>query len=101
MMLGRSMAWGIRGRNSRLWWLSAGAVLLLVASVSPPPRLKLDPAGFEDAACFVWAPACLSVRPPAPAPAPVAKAPLPAPPSPGSAIRILVSIPQQKAWVFA
>ena len=94
------MAWGIRGRHSKLWWLSAGAVLLLVASVSPPPRLPLDPAVFEDAACFVSAASCLTV-PPAPAPAPAAKALLPAPPSPGSAVRILVSIPQQKAWVFA
>src|SRR3954468_14137999 len=101
MMLVRPMAWGIRGRHSRLWWLSAGAVLLLVASVSPPPRLKLDPAVFEDAACFVSPGSCLSIPPAAPAPPPVAKAPLPAPPSPGSAIRILVSIPQQKAWVFA
>ena len=94
------MAWGIRGRHSKLWWLSAGAVLLLVASVSPPPRLKLDPAVFEDAACFVSAAPCLTIPPAAPAPAPAAKALLPAAPSPGSAVRILVSIPQQKAWVF-
>jgi hypothetical protein len=95
------MDWGIRGRHRKLWWLSAGAVLLLVASVSPPPRLPLDPAVFEDAACLVSAASCLSIPPPAPAPAPVAKALRPPAPSPGSAIHILVSIPQQKAWVFA
>ena len=100
-MLVRVMAWGILGRHKKLWWLSAGAVLLLVASVSPPPRLPLDPIVFEDAACLVSQAACLSIPPAAPTAAPVAKAVRPAPPSPGSAIRILVSIPQQKAWVFA
>jgi hypothetical protein len=95
------MKWGIRTRHARLWWLSAGAVLLLVASVSPPPRLPLDPAVFEDAACAMAAIGCLSIPPAAPAPPPVAKAPHPAwTPTPGAGIRILVSIPQQKAWVF-
>jgi hypothetical protein len=94
------MTWGIPGRRKRLWWLSAGAVLLLVASVSPPPRLQLDPYVFEDAACAVANLACLSIPPAPPVQPPIAKAPRPVVPSPGSAIRILVSIPQQKAWVF-
>ena len=93
------MTWGIRRLHKRFWWLSAGSVLLLMASVSPPPRLPLDQAVFEDAACAVSTTACLSVPPAPPPPPPVAKAPPPAP-SPGSAVRILVSIPQQKAWVF-
>jgi lipoprotein-anchoring transpeptidase ErfK/SrfK len=85
-----------------LWWLSGGAVALLVASVSPPPRLPIDPDVFVEAACLMGAAGCLSVPPPAPPPPrPVAKAPLPAWPAPGAGVRILVSIPQQKAWVFA
>ncbi len=96
------MSWGIRGRHGRLWWLSAGAILLLVASVSPPPRLPLDRSVFEEAACVVGASACLTVPAAMPEAPPVAKAQRPAwtAPSPGASIRILVSIPQQKAWVF-
>jgi len=94
------MTWGIRRLHKRFWWLSAGSVLLLMASVSPPPRLPLDPAVFEDAACALAETSCLSIPPAAPAPPVVAKAPPPPAPSPGSAVRILVSIPQQKAWVF-
>jgi hypothetical protein len=94
------MRWAIPGQRARLWWLSGGAVALLVASVSPPPRLPIDPDVFVEAACFLGAAGCLSLPPPAP-PRPVAKAPLPAWPAPGAGVRILVSIPQQKAWVFA
>lgn len=87
-----------RGRKARLGWVSAGCTLLLVASVSPPLRLPIDPSVFEEAACVMGRIACLSV-PPAKPPAPPAPKPPPAWVT-GSGLRILVSIPQQKAWVF-
>src|SRR4051794_16843836 len=87
-----------RGK-ARLWWVSAGGALLLVASVSPPLRLPIDPSVFEDAACRLGTSVCLSVPPPAPPVPVVRKAPPPAWMT-GAGLRILVSIPQQKAWVF-
>ncbi|HEX4737134.1 MAG TPA: L,D-transpeptidase family protein [Allosphingosinicella sp.] len=96
------MRLAIPGKKTRLWCISGGCTALLVASVSPPIRLRIDPSVFSDAACALGAPTCLSVPPAAPAPPAPKK---PAVPSwfyagPGAAIRILVSIPQQKAWVF-
>ena len=91
----------IPAKRVRLWWVSAGCALLLMASVSPPVRLPIDPAVFSDAACALGS-GCLSVPPPAPAPPVPKKPPVPAwfTAGPGAGIRILVSIPQQKAWVF-
>jgi hypothetical protein len=91
----------IPGKKARLWWISAGAALLLVASVSPPPLLRIDPAVFSDAACALASTGCLSVPPAALSPPAVAKPLRPAwMDAPGGAIHILVSIPEQKAWVF-
>jgi hypothetical protein len=87
-----------RGK-ARLWWISALGALLLVASVSPPLRLPIDPSVFEDAACAMGRIECLSFPPPAPTPLVKKEAPPPAWMT-GSGLRILVSIPQQKAWVF-
>ena len=87
-----------RGK-ARLWWISAGGAVLLVASVSPPLRLPVDPSVFEEAACVMGRVECLSVPPTKPVTAVVKKAPVPAWVT-GSGLRILVSIPQQKAWVF-
>jgi lipoprotein-anchoring transpeptidase ErfK/SrfK len=98
------MRLAIPGRKARLWAIAASCVLLLVASVSPPVRLSLDPSVFADAACAMGTSACLSIPPSAPAPPPPAA--VKAPPhrwsafDPGAAIHILVSIPQQRAWVF-
>jgi hypothetical protein len=89
----------IPGKKARLSILCGGCVLLLVASVSPPPRLFIDPWVFE-AGCAIGLPDCLTVPPPAPQIAAKAIRAVPAVPSPGSAVHILVSIPQQKAWVF-
>jgi hypothetical protein len=93
------MTWRFPTRQTRLRLLAAGSVLLLVASVSPPPRLRIDPWVFE-AGCALGLPDCLTVPPPAPAQAAKAVPAIPAAPLPGAGIRILVSIPQQKAWVF-
>lgn len=96
------MRLAIPGKKTRLWGVAAGCSLLLVASVSPPVRLRIDPSVFGDAACALGA-ACLSDPPAQPAPPPAPKKP--AVPAwfyagPGAAVRVLVSIPQQKAWVF-
>jgi lipoprotein-anchoring transpeptidase ErfK/SrfK len=91
------------GKKVRLWLVSAGCTLLLVASVSPPVRLAIDPSVFVDAACASGIAGCLSVPPAAPAPPAAPKKPaFPAwfTAGPGAAIRILVSLPQQRAWVF-
>lgn len=97
------MGASIPGRKARLWWIAAGGTLLLVASVSPPVRLPIDPAAFGDAACAVEADACLSVpvAPPPPAPAAEKRPPRPAWIESGDGgLRILVSIPQQRLWLF-
>ena len=93
----------IPSKSARLWCVSAGCALLLVASVSPPVRLPIDPVVFADPACALGVAGCLSVPPATPAPPPAPKKP--AVPAwfyagPGAGIRILVSLPQQRAWVF-
>ncbi|HEY1604995.1 MAG TPA: L,D-transpeptidase family protein [Allosphingosinicella sp.] len=98
------MGFAIHLKKTRLGAVSAGCLVLLAASVSPPLRLAIDPSVFVDAACALGVAGCLSVPPAAPAPAPPA-AKKPAPPAwftagPGAGIRILVSLPQQRAWVF-
>ncbi|HEX5183410.1 MAG TPA: L,D-transpeptidase family protein [Allosphingosinicella sp.] len=79
--------------------------MLLAASVSPPLRLAIDPSVFADAACALGVAGCLSFPPAAPAPVPPPAPKKPALPAwftagPGAGIRILVSLPQQRAWVF-
>ena len=89
------------GSRARLWWVAAGGALLLAVGVSPPLRLPIDPAVFDRAACALAATGCLTVPPAAPAPSVAAKKPARDwTTMPGREIRILVSIPQQKAWVF-
>jgi len=90
---------------------------LMLGSATPPPaapepvRVAAPRATFEVTAFEVLAPAAVEpVAPPvaepapavAPLPAPAAAAPEPATASAGgaSAVRVLVSIPAQRAWVF-
>jgi hypothetical protein len=96
------MQLAIPGKKARLWCISAGCALLMMASVSPPVRLPIDPSVFSDEVCPLGTVGCLSVPPASPAPPAPKKPALPAwfTAGPGAGIRILVSIPQQKAWVF-
>jgi lipoprotein-anchoring transpeptidase ErfK/SrfK len=80
-----------------LRYLAPLAAILLGSAVPPPapPRLDYDfgCGAFTGGSC-----AELADSSPAPAPAPPAAVPSPAPDPDG--VRIVVSIPQQKAWVY-
>jgi hypothetical protein len=89
----------------RLWLFCALAALFLGSAVPPPPRLPIDSAGLEPyTACplhlrigcilFTYSEAVPAAAPKAPTAAREVA------PEPKSAVRILISIPQQRAYVF-
>jgi lipoprotein-anchoring transpeptidase ErfK/SrfK len=85
-----------------------GAFALLLGSASPPariapppPALRMEIAGVMEADTAVFPPAETLIPAPLPTTVEPPPAAVPAPePRPSSPVRIVVSIPQQKAYVF-
>ena len=88
----------------RLWLLCAAFALLLgsaslPARIAPQPTLPLQIGAVLENDTAVLSPAETVIPAPPPTPAPAAAAPVPVA-KPRSPVRVVVSIPQQKAYVF-
>jgi L,D-transpeptidase catalytic domain len=80
-------------------WIFAVVALLALGSATPAPRAPEPPRlAYAEPGCPAVSPECDLVLPGRAAP-PAALA-APAAPAAGSDIRVVVSLPEQKAWVF-